>query len=394
MAFGKKYESSKQSEFINDDEAKHTPDSVGAWDAKQIEGYLDKITYNKGTWCILSIKTKNHQGHDILFRCIGNAEERIEGAYYKFQGSFKNDKYNQNKKSFYFTKYEVAYNNDERGIITYIALEIPGIGEAGAKKLYSVFGAQTLIRMGDAEALLNVLPRLTERQAREISDQINRNTNLKDLKRRLYGIGLTPGLVNRLILHYGEDKNIESIVRKDCFGLTEIAGIGFSTVSKIATLLGIPKNDNGRIKAAVVYAIEELETSEGHSCVTKEDLISKTSKLLGFFHDSIEEQIAIASQNGYLMQYGRSYSIQYLLEQESKNEQPATEPESSTTEITGVGSREEQEVNDLLRAARYNPTATRTKARKSYAPRKPEPDDTLREPDSPMSGSEDWDISF
>lgn len=395
MAINRRFEKNIQREFISQDEVSKTPASVDAiYRLKSIEGYLEKIVYSKGAWSIITIKGKDNNEKERDYRCIGNMNERIEGAYYKLQGTFKFDKYNNNQYSFYFDKYEVAHNNDERGIIAYLSLEVPHIGEALAKKLYSVFGAQTLIRATDAEALMAALPNLNEEAAREIARFVNDNSKLKDLKRRLYGIGLTPGLVNRMIAHYGYDKPIEKLVREDCFSLTEIAGVGFATVSKIADLLGIPKTDPNRIKAAVVYAMAELEESEGHTCIEKDALISKAGKLLGFYHDGIEEQVEIASQNGYLMCFGTRYSIQYLIDQELKGESEQ-QPESGKREF------DESEINDILRSEKYNPTTARVsrenvsrKGFDSFKRREKENDLTREEPDLPMSGSEEWDLPF
>jgi ATP-dependent exoDNAse (exonuclease V) alpha subunit len=208
-------------------------------------------------------------------------------------------------------------NNDERGIVAYLATEAPGIGDKLARELYRIHGSDTLNVLANPDIAAASTKGLSLPAAEKLAKWIQDNQNILLFKTRLYGIGLKPALISKLLNTFG--KEAEKELRKDCFALTEIKGIGWETVNNIADLLHLRKDDDGRIKAAVVYALESLE-QDGHSCCTVKQLIEAVTKLLGFFHDKIQEQIEFACQQGLVMRGGGSYDISYFGLQEKFND--------------------------------------------------------------------------
>jgi exodeoxyribonuclease V alpha subunit len=92
-----------------------------------------------------------------------------------------------------------------------------------------------------------------------------------------YGVGTARAV--RIYKTYGDDAI--GTVRANPYRLAhDIRGIGFKTADEIAERLGIEKNSPLRARAGVAYVLMEL-TGEGHCAFPEDQLVKKTSELLG-----------------------------------------------------------------------------------------------------------------
>lgn len=217
--------------------------------------------------------------------CLGNIPEPKRGARYELKGEFKHS-IRYNEWQFCFQSFQ-EFCDERTGLMEYLIREAPGVGPKVAAQLTAKF----------PERLLQVLARepgkldgfsfsLKQREALSLWAQ-GQLANA-EIKEKLYGIGLLPAQVRRILEKYGG--NAEHKIRQDCFALTEIHGFGFITVSKIADLVGVPDHDPGRLRAGLLYAFEKL-TDQGHTCISAKELIKKTQEWTTASQSLLLEQI-------------------------------------------------------------------------------------------------------
>jgi exodeoxyribonuclease V alpha subunit len=233
--------------------------------------------------------------------CVGHIHQPKKGfSYLLEEGEFKyNEKFSQYQ--FNFKKY-TELSNQGTGLETYIVRECPGLGPVAARQIIKAY-------KDDALLMLSKYPTTVSGEIKGISpeamivasDWATGELSNAKIKTRLYEIGIMPSQVQKLIAKYGN--NAEKKIRDDCFSLTEIHGFGFTTVDKIADLIGIPKNDPGRIKACLMYAMQKL-CDNGHTCVSVRELVKTTCDMLGiyqqvvipFLQDLIDSKKVISSK--------------------------------------------------------------------------------------------------
>lgn len=258
--------------------------------AKTHSGLLSSIVfpgkaYSNG-WKILKIANIN---------CCGILPEPCVGGFYKLIGVFKENK-KYNTWDFHFESYESIVDAG-RGLKEYLFRECKGIGHTLARDIVGRFGNDTLTVLRTYPEKLAEIKGITKEKAELIQNWAKSEYVNSKFKERLYAIGLLPGQVSKLITHYGQDA--ENKIRTDCFSLTEIKGFGFKTTSAIADLIGIPATNPGRIKAAVIYALEQI-TQQGHTCIQVSEITREACALLSLQQSYIEPVINQMLKDGEL----------------------------------------------------------------------------------------------
>lgn len=216
---------------------------------------------------------------------LGKISDPVVGASYQLKGKWEENKKRVGEWQFVFTEYEAKVDT-ERGLVQYLAREAPGLGPKLSASLVALHGFRVMeLLRSDDESINGVGPGIRK----ALRDWAKREHSNSTIKEKLYSIGLGTAQVAKLVSHYGgyaEDK-----IRKDCFSLTEIKGFGFKTVSAIADLIGIPTNDKGRIKAAVLHAADSLMEEGGHVCLTVRDVVEEACALLALKMDVVVEVV-------------------------------------------------------------------------------------------------------
>ena len=248
-------------------------------EAKEFEGKLQSITYKslKGPFKILKIGGVT---------CKGKMDEPQVGTLYKLEGKYeKNDKYNTY--DFAFTSYSGTMDSTA-GLVEYLVREARGIGGAAAANIVRAFGNNAINVMADAPDRLKEIPGLSYETRQRLSDWAKGERSNAKTKEKLYGLGLLPALVGKLMRAFGN--NAEQKIKEDCYALSQIDGIGFRTVALVADALGIAADDPGRVKAGILHQIETM-LEDGHTCIHRNELIRESCNLLSITHDKVNIQL-------------------------------------------------------------------------------------------------------
>lgn len=209
------------------------------------------------------------------------------GMAYKIKGTSKYDDVRQ-ERFVWISKAEEIPDATPIGIINYLTNECPQVGEVAARRMVDKWGQDTLEKICDPVLVSQEIDGFNLDRALAVANWGQSEKSNRATKQKLYAIGITTGQVKKLIEKYGADA--EEKIRRDCFKITEIDGIGYLTAAKIADLLGVPKNDPGRLRAGIVYSFEEF-FNQGHVCVRRSDLVRAACDLTGATQQAVNEQV-------------------------------------------------------------------------------------------------------
>lgn len=164
---------------------------------------------------------------------------------------------------------------------------------------------------------------------------INRYLECKDCGGahiELISMGLTPNMVQKLVLHYkSPDVALTKIKDNPYILADEVKGIGFSKADEIAHKFGIPENDPRTVKAYILYHFETIGEN-GHTYSTLELIENAIVDQLGLqdldlldnclgelidsgkvIHIASEESDVFALKEYYTLEKEISYHIHRLL---------------------------------------------------------------------------------
>jgi exodeoxyribonuclease V alpha subunit len=158
------------------------------------------------------------------------------------------------------------------GLVTYLALQVPGIGKKWARVLGEAFGDQLEhVLENDPERLYSVKSLGTKR-AKSIMESWHEDALNRRLVTFLVSIGLSPSYRESIREAFGD--KAESIIRKNPFRLISIHGIGFKRADEIAAQLGFGKDSEDRAQCVIHYLLER-GANNGHLFLTRSELLEQ-----------------------------------------------------------------------------------------------------------------------
>lgn len=215
-----------------------------------MKGEIQTITYQGGDFTIARLTNNT----TVLGECPGGLKL---GGQYTFEGDWvENAKYGR---QFKFTSAQLDWDLDDLGMRKYL-MTLPGIGVVTAEKLMQQHGQDAL----------NHLPKHAK-QAHE-TDKANNAAVLICSK-----LGIGPALTTRLIQHYG-DKAADVASKEPYRMINEVRGVAWETADRIGKRAGINDNDQQRVRAGIMYALE-CAANEGHTKVSQEKLFQDLDRI-------------------------------------------------------------------------------------------------------------------
>ena len=174
--------------------------------------------------------------------------------------------------------------------------EITGIGPKMAETIVAQFGSRTLEIMDtNIEALLSIHGIGPKKLERIKKSYIAANA-LRDLVMRLQRAGVSPRFAVLLEKTYGD--SLETVLTEEPYRMVrEIPGMGFETADRIAMAEGVNACDEERIRAAVLYILNEY-AGNGHSCMPAWAVIEELSSLLGIDKEILREAVSNGVDEG------------------------------------------------------------------------------------------------
>ena len=224
-------------------------------DSEELEKYLDKTITFTGYF------------HEL------NTEDT-----YEFEGKLVNhEKYGE---QFQVSTYERVKPEGKNAIIEFLTSGLfKGIGEKKAKALTDALGEDTLkVILNNPENLI-LIPGITKTNIDVLHNKLKEYESSYEIVMYLQELGFN---TKDSITIYNKYKNhTKQVVEEDIYDLIiDIPELTYKKVDFIALNMGIDKTSINRIRASVLYIMNELTITFGHSYYFLEELVMYLKRLI------------------------------------------------------------------------------------------------------------------
>lgn len=249
--------------------------------------------------------------------CVGTFPVLAEGELIEVQGTMKEHPlYGEQMK---VEQMKALPPEDEAAMERYLGSgAVKGVGAALAARIVRRFRGDTFRIMEEEPERLSEVKGISERKAREIAEQMEEKRELRQVMMFLTGYGISAPLAAKIYRQYGQ--RTCQVVQENPYRLAEdISGVGFKTADEIAERIGIRTDSDYRIRSGLLYVLQQA-AMEGHTCLPKEQLLSRTAQLLRLDDSGPEAQmmnlcmdrklVIRDSAEGTMVFYARNYYME------------------------------------------------------------------------------------
>ena len=225
---------------------------------------------------------------DGMFTVVGTMPPVSEGQNLRVEGDFKT-------RSMYgrqFTAEKVYVSSPSRldGIVKFLGSGlIKGMGPVTAQSVVDRYGVDALEKMKYPVEIAKVKG-ISLKRATEFCLGYAKLEKMQSAVMFLQKLGITIGLALKIYRVYGDAA--EERVRRNPYSLVDdVDGIGFQTADRIAGELGVARDSDYRICAAVTYTLKEASVRGGHNFLPETELFPAVVALLRSDSDEIERRV-------------------------------------------------------------------------------------------------------
>ena len=251
-----------------------------------IKGYYRRSIYQGNSGYHIGIfkvidtndeKLANYLDRTITF--TGYFHELNDTDTYMFYGKLVNhERYGE---QFQVDNYERVKPEGKDSIIEFLTSGLfKGIGEKKAKSIVETLGKDTLKIIIENPDNLILIPGITKKNIDTLHTKLMEYESSYETIIYLDSIGFTTK-DSMIIYNYYKGKT-KKVIEEDIYQLVkDINDLTFKKVDQIALRIGIKIDSIIRIKAAIIYIMEELSNLHGHSYYYKDEIINILSGIIG-----------------------------------------------------------------------------------------------------------------
>lgn len=235
---------------------------------------------------------------------------------YIFHG--KMVEHNKYGTQFQVESYERCKPESKDAIVEFLSSGLfKGIGEGKAKKIVSVLGSDALNTIINNPSNLVLIPGITEKDSCNLHDALVDYEESYDIVIKLSDMGFNTKEA-MLIYNKYRARSLEVIDDNIYTIISDIDKFSFKRVDYIALNNNIAREDLNRVKAAIVYIMEEVSNSYGHSYYYLEEINSLLPRVVGLtvadelFNNAISELI----KDSKLVQLDSKYYLKEMYDNE------------------------------------------------------------------------------
>lgn len=226
---------------------------------------------------------------DGIFAATGYMPYLCEGENITMTGNWTvHPDYGEQFKAKY---YETILPTDENAILEYLSSGIIyGIRRKTAEKIVERFGLESLDIILTQPERLAEIKGISSDKAEKIGKSYLEIQSMQSIMMFLQQYGISTQMSVKV--HQVLGGNAVNVIKENPYILAEcVDGISFKTADGIAHLMGIPKNSPKRIKSGIIYLLNRICYSQGHSYYPKEALIDELMANLSVSRDEISNGI-------------------------------------------------------------------------------------------------------
>ncbi|WP_449463687.1 helix-hairpin-helix domain-containing protein, partial [Streptococcus suis] len=212
-------------------------------------------------------------------------------------------------------------------VIAYLSSDLfKGIGKKTAESIVNTIGEDAITQILRDESVLSDVPKLSKAKQQQIAELITQNRESEQIMIRLNELGFGAKLSMDIYQYYKADTI--RIVENNPYQLVfDIRGVGFQKADQLALQLGIAPTNQDRLKAGLLYLIEEICIKQGHTYLPESTLINEAVQLLSKNQNitiettQIKETLTFLYEEKKLINFEENVSLPSLYYSELKSTQ-------------------------------------------------------------------------
>ena len=239
-----------------------------------VKGYVEHIVYRNEDNGYTVFHLTNDDGE---LTCVGTFPYIGEGEMLEVTGEYTN--HNVYGLQLQVASYETLEPEDLVSIERYLGSgAIKGLGTVLAGRIVRRFKGDTFRIIEEEPERLVEVQGISERKAREISQQVEEKKDMRKAMIFLQKYGITLALSAKIYEHYGQ--SVYRVMAENPYQIADhVPGVGFKTADEIARRIGIHTNSDYRIRSGIVYVLLQAVT-DGHIYLPEEEVLYRARNLL------------------------------------------------------------------------------------------------------------------
>lgn len=233
-----------------------------------LKGVVKNIIFynNQNGYCVLDLFAED--GGD--YTCVGNMPVVSVGEALELEGKIVcHPRFGE---QFSVQKIVVATPDKVGDILKYLSSGlIKGVGPKTAEKIVDAFGDKTMDVLRDDPYALASIKGISRDKAILIGNSYAEHIGMQQQIMFLQSYGIGTNTAIKIYNTYKE--NTQRVLTKNPYKLIDdIDGIGFLTADKIAQSMGIPADSEFRVRAGVIYCLQESAEKLGNTFLYAKDI--------------------------------------------------------------------------------------------------------------------------
>ncbi len=271
------------------------------FDYSMIKGTVEAILFQNSDnfYTVLKVDTiETNEDFDTMPTVVGFLPNIVEGDVYTFKGQVvDHPRYGKQLKAETFVK---EMPQTKEAIISYLSSDLfKGVGKKIAQNIVNTLGDNAINDILDDHSVLEKVSGLSKKKQKQIAEQISANQESEKIMIRLHDLGFGPKLSMAIYQFYLGD-TLTILDRNPYQLIYDIKGIGFNKADQLARNIGIAYNDNERLKAALLYTLEEECIKQGHTYLPINVVIDLTVDVLNYQDEEVIEPEKLDEMLQYL----------------------------------------------------------------------------------------------
>ena len=254
--------------------------------ASYIQGKYTKCIFKNNTGYNIGVFRVSDSNDPSLADYIGRSitftgyfHDLNEIDTYLFYGKLvTHEKYGE---QFQVESYERCMPEEKDSIVEFFTSGLfKGIGEAKAKKIVDVLGKDTLKIILETPDNLLLIPSISKKNVDTLHNKLKEYEASYEIIMYLSDMGFSTK--DSMIIYNTYKKDTKKVIEEDIYKLIEdINEIYFKKIDVIALKNGVKKDALIRVKASLLYIMDEVSNTYGHSYYFREELLNYLPRVLG-----------------------------------------------------------------------------------------------------------------
>ena len=252
-------------------------------------GQIDNILFEDDGFFIARLKS----GDKVSGTYYESDVSHLKGAAITLKGYWEEHK--KYGKTFKFESLRVNQNE----LFFFLNRIVKGFTKKLSAELIEKFGEEGLVDIldNDIERLLE-FSGIKEKRLKKIQDSWKKFRSMRSLGEFLSPYDVSPVLLTTIATAMKDVQEPSKRIKENPYILTSISGIGFKRADELALKMGVEKEADNRISAAMDYALLNYCEQQGNSCVEKKVLFALLDELLEFHNRDALYEAALIERVG------------------------------------------------------------------------------------------------